>query len=78
MATVSMTKAKYLMWGNVFLFFSFVIQVITSMILQFVVMTKPHENVVFQIHRYNGFIFIGLAIFHIVLHARVIKYVYFE
>jgi len=73
-----MNKARWLLWGNVFLFITFVVQVVTSLILYFVIMTKFQEHIFYLIHAYNGFLFIALGLLHIWLHWRVIKHVYFE
>jgi len=71
-------RVQWLVKVNAVLFISFVIEAITCFILYFVVMSKPVEHIVYEIHVYVGFLFIALAVLHIGLHWRVIKYVYLE
>ncbi|MBF0619613.1 MAG: DUF4405 domain-containing protein [Candidatus Omnitrophica bacterium] len=73
-----MNKARWLLWGNAFLGISFVFQVITSVVLFFVAMSKAQEHMVYLVHAYNGFLLVAFSILHIGLHWRTVKIVYFE
>ncbi|MEI8011277.1 MAG: DUF4405 domain-containing protein [Candidatus Omnitrophota bacterium] len=73
-----MNKARLLVWGNILLFIFFILQVITSAVLFFVVMSKDQEHLIYLMHAYSGALMLLFVIVHIALHWRMIRHVYFE
>ena len=72
-----MSKAKMLLWGNVILFIFFIFQVVTSGVLFFVVMPRETEHVIYLAHAISGALMLAFVTAHLVLHWRMVKYIYF-
>ena len=72
-----MNKATMLRIVNAVLFFSFVLQAITSAII-FLRLKVPHRQTIFEVHEYNGLLMILLAITHIILNWGWIKANFFK
>ena len=72
-----MNKILALRVVNMVLFFSFVLQVITSLVIFFKI-RLPDAEAVFEIHEYNGLLLILLAITHITLNWGWVKANFFK
>ena len=72
-----MNKAMVLRVVNATLFFSFIAQVITSLLIFFRIKT-PNTPLVFEIHEYSGLFMITLALTHITLNWGWIKANFFK
>ena len=62
-----MNKMLALRAVNIILFFSFILQVITSVIIFFKI-RLPYRELVFEVHEYNGLFMIIVAVIHITLN----------
>jgi len=62
-----MNKAAVLRIVNVVLFFSFILQAITSIII-FLKIKTPYMHSIFEIHEHNGLFMIIVAATHITLN----------
>lgn len=72
-----MNRAGALRIVNMILFFSFTIQVITSIIMLLRIKT-PYAQLVFEIHEHNGLFMIVIVIAHITLNWGWIKANFFK
>ena len=72
-----MNKMMALRVVNPILFFSFVLQVITSVII-FLRIKIPNVRMVFEIHEYNGIFMVIVAVTHIALNWGWIKATFFK
>ena len=72
-----MNKAVALRIVNMTLFFSFVTQVITSIIILLRIKI-PHTQLTFEIHEYNGLFMLIIAVVHITLNWGWIKANFFK
>ena len=72
-----MNKFGALRIVNTILFFSFILQVITSIIIVLRIRI-PHTQLVFEIHEYNGLLMIIVAAMHIALNWGWIKANFFK
>lgn len=72
-----MNKILTLRVVNMVLFFSFVLQVITSIIIFFKI-RLPNMEAIFEFHEYNGLLMILLALVHITLNWGWIRANFFK
>jgi len=67
-----MNKPKWLVWLNPFLFLSLLIQAVSGVVLFFSLMPAWDEMIA-RVHSYNGFIFVFLALTHLMLNWSWVK-----
>ena len=72
-----MNKAAALRAVNTILFFSFILQALTSIII-FLKIKTPYTHSIFEVHEYNGIFMIMLAAAHITLNWGWIKANFFK
>lgn len=72
-----MNKMKLLLPVNVVLFLSFLLQLITIIIIFFGIRT-PSMQMVLEIHEYNGLLLVGLVILHLILNWNWVKANFFK
>jgi hypothetical protein len=72
-----MNKAGALRIVNTVLFFSFIMQIITSIIILLRIKV-PHTQLIFEVHEYNGLFMIMVASTHIALNWGWIKANFFK
>lgn len=72
-----MNKLKALKIVNPILFLSFLVQLVTSLIIVLRI-RAPHLKAYFEIHQYNGLLFIALILVHVYLNFGWIRAAYFK
>ena len=72
-----MNKAGLLRVVNIILFFSFILQAITSIIILLRIKV-PNAQMVFEIHEYNGLFMITVVIMHLILNWGWVKANFFK
>lgn len=72
-----MNKNQWLKFVNPVLFFVFVVQAVTGLVI-FSQWNIPPLGVIFEIHKYNGLMMIVLAMIHLTLNWNWVKANFFN
>ncbi|MDD2752657.1 MAG: DUF4405 domain-containing protein [Candidatus Omnitrophica bacterium] len=72
-----MNKARWLVWLNPFLLLSLLIQAFSGLILFFNLLPAQDELIA-EVHEYNGFVFVLLALTHLTLNWSWVKANFFK